>query len=303
MGRRIPRLEVIEAFIEAAHAPTFRIAAERCALSPAAFSRRIQAFRDFVGREVFDREPGGMRLTQAGQECVARLEPLHRAMTEAARDLGATARCGRITVSLSHSLAVSWLFPRLDRFRARCPGVEVAIQTTRTAEAIRLGEADLGICASDVEVGGLNTQRLLDIDVTPVGSPKVAEAFRSGRAQLKDFPLLSPIHAPDMWRWWAETSGVDIGPLPASTTFDMAYALYEAAAAGWGLAPGMSATVDAHLLSGRLQPLGLPSARYPGYYSLVAKPSRMRAPAAAAFWSWLSEEANAARREPQTGLA
>jgi LysR family transcriptional regulator, glycine cleavage system transcriptional activator len=43
MTRRTPKMEAIEAFIEAARAPNFRTAAERCALSPAAFSRRIQA--------------------------------------------------------------------------------------------------------------------------------------------------------------------------------------------------------------------------------------------------------------------
>ena len=55
MSKRIARLQVIEAFIEAAGAPTFPIAAERCALSPPAFSRRIQAFTAFVGDNVFER--------------------------------------------------------------------------------------------------------------------------------------------------------------------------------------------------------------------------------------------------------
>src|ERR1700752_1596214 len=154
MTRRIPRLEVIEAFIEAAGAPSFRIAAERCALSPAAFSRRIQSFRAFVGREVFDRGPGGMQLTDAGRECLDALEPTYRAMTQAALELGVTPRSGRVTFSLSHSLAVSWLVPRLSPVRARWPDIEVAIQTTRSAEAIRAGEADLGVCASDVDMAG-----------------------------------------------------------------------------------------------------------------------------------------------------
>jgi len=294
MTRRIPRLEVIEAFIEAARAPSFRVAAERCALSPAAFSRRIQAFRAFVGREVFDREPGGMRLTEAGRECLKALEPTYRAMAQAALELGAAPLSGKITVSLSHSLAVAWLFPRLARFRARRPDIDVAIQTTRSAEAIRSGEADMGVCASDVDVTGLHAEHLLDIDVAPVASPEIAAEFRSGRARLQDYRLFSPIHAPDIWRWWAEAVGADCGPLPRADTYDMAYALYEAAAAGWGIAPGMSATVESHLSSGRLVRLGLPSARYPGGYQLVARSSRLRSAPVAAFRAWLTEEAQAA---------
>jgi DNA-binding transcriptional LysR family regulator len=301
MTRRIPRLEVIEAFIEAAGAPSFRIAAERCALSPAAFSRRIQAFRAFVGREVFDRRPGGMRLTPAGQECLDMLEPIYRSMTQAALELGGRRTAEKVTLSLSHSLAMSWLIPRLERFRERCPNIEVAIQTTRTAEAIRSGDADLGVCASDVDAVGLRTEHLLDVHVAPVAAPELAAAFREGRIDLAGQRLLAPVQAPGMWSWWGEATGANGRPFQASDTFDMAYALYEAAAAGWGVASGMGVTVASHLKTGRLVSLGLPSARWPGGYRLVARSSRMRAPAVAAMWSWLAEEASAGRRA--TGLA
>lgn len=301
MTRRIPRLEVIEAFIEAARAPSFRIAAERCALSPAAFSRRIQAFRLFVGREVFDRQPGGMRLTSAGQECLDALEPIYRSMTEAALELGGRRSAEKVTLSLSHSLAVSWLIPRLDRFRARCPGLELAIQTTRTAEAVRAGDADLGVCASNVDATGLRTEHLLDVHVAPVASPEVAQAFREGRVDLAGQRLLAPVHAPGMWTWWGEATGANGRPFKTTDTFDMAYTLYEAAAAGWGVAAGMGVTVASHLRTGRLVSLGLPSARYPGDYRLVGRSSRMRQPAVAALWRWLADEARAGH--PATGLA
>lgn len=292
----MPRLEVIEAFIEAAHAPSFRIAAERCALSPAAFSRRIQAFRDFAGREVFDRTPRGVLLTDAGRECLAVLEPTYRAMMEAARDLGAMGRPARVTISLSHSLAVAWLIPRLERFRLRAPQIEIAIQTTRSAESIRSGAADLGICATDIDVAGLHAEHLLDIDITPVACPEMADEIRAGRRRLSDHRLLTAVQDPAMWSWWADKVGADGRPLPRAETFDMANALYEAAATGWGVATGMSVTVTPHLQSGRLVSLGLPAARYPGAYRLVAKASRMRSAPVAAFWRWLAEEGRLQRR-------
>ena len=301
MTRRLPRLEVIEAFIEAARAPSFRIAAERCALSPAAFSRRIQAFRDFVGHEVFDRQPGGMRLTVAGQDCLATLEPIYRSMAQAALELGARRAGEKVTLSLSHSLAVSWLIPRLERFRARCPNIEVAIQTTRTAEAIRAGHADLGVCASDIDAEGLHTEHLLDVHVAPVASPELAAAFRDGRIELCRQRLLAPAQAPGIWSWWSEATGANGRPFQASETFDMAYALYEAAATGWGVAAGMGVTVATHLKTGRLVSLGLPSAHYPGGYRLVGRANRLRAPAVASLWRWLAEEAQSGRRA--SGLA
>lgn len=293
MTRRIPRLEVIEAFIEAARAPSFRIAAERCALSPAAFSRRIQAFRLFVGREVFDRTPAGMRLTAAGHECLDTLEPIYRSMTQAALELGARRVAEKVTLSCPHSLAVAWLFPRLDRFREAHPGLDVTIQTERTAEAVRTGDADLGVCAQSVDASGLHTEHLLDIHIEPMAAPEVAGRFCG---DLNRQRLFAPIHAPDIWSWWAGAVGVDWRPERDAQTFDMAYALYEAAASGWGLAPGMSATVAGHLKSGRLVSLGLPSAQYPGGYRLVGRASRMRAPAVAAMWRWMADEGRSERR-------
>jgi len=296
MTRRLPRLEVIEAFIEAARAPSFRIAAERCALSPAAFSRRIQAFRQFVGREVFERTPGGMRLTDAGRECLETLEPIYRTMTDAALELGARRTAEKVTLSLSHSLAMAWLMPRLERFRARWPDVEVVIRSTRSAEAVRAGDADLGICATDVDATGLHAEHLLDLYVAPVASPDVAAAFRAGDGALRGHRLLAPIHAPEIWSWWSEAVDAPERPLQTTQTFDMAYALYEAAAEGWGVAAGIGVTVASHLRSGRLVSLGLPAARYPGTYRLVGRASRMRMPAVAAMWRWLAEEGRTERR-------
>lgn len=295
MSRRIPRLEVIEAFVQAARAPSFRIAAERCALSPAAFSRRMQAFTAFVGEDVFERHPGGMRLTDVGRECLATLEPTYRAMLDAARALEAKAEARTITVSLSHSLAVGWLMPRIERFHDAHPRIEVAMLTTRTAEAVRAGTADLGLCATDVDTAGLHVEHLLDVSVTPMASPEIAAAFRAGQGRLADHRLLTFTQHPDLWAWWARQAGLDDHGLPRARIFDMAQALYEAAAAGWGLAPGIDVIAKSYLDSGRLVELGLPTVHYPGGYRLVARPSRMRASQAEPFRAWLRAEAG---REP-----
>jgi DNA-binding transcriptional LysR family regulator len=291
-------MEVIEAFIEAAGAPNFRIAAERCSLSPAAFSRRIQAFTQFVGREVFERHSGRTRLTEAGQECFAVLEPRYRGMKRAALEIGAANSSPRVAISLSHSLAVGWLIPRLDRFRARCADVDVTIMTVRTAEAIRLGDADLGLCAMDVDVSGLHVEHLLDVRVTPVACPRIAREFRAGNGDLAKHSLLGMTRPPDVWSWWSgEVGGNGGAPLQANASFDVLHAAYEAAAAGLGIAPGVDVAVQPHLDSGRLVDLGMPWARYPGGYRLVTTSNRMRAPAVRAVWSWLMEETAASRQQ------
>ncbi len=305
MSRRIPRLEVIEAFVQAARAPSFRIAAERCALSPAAFSRRMQAFTAFVGEDVFERHPGGMRLTDVGRECLETLEPTYRAMLDAARALEGKPAARTITVSLSHSLAVGWLIPRIERFHETHPHIDVSIVTTRTAEAVRTGAADLGLCATDVDTTGLHAEHLLDVNVTPMASPEIAAAFRAGDGRLADHRLLTFVQHPDLWNWWAQRAGLDHESLPPARIFDMAQALYEAAAAGWGLAPGIDVIAKGYLDSGRLVTLGLPTIHYPGGYRLVARSSRVQASKVEPFKAWLRAEARQepARRPPVLAVA
>jgi LysR family glycine cleavage system transcriptional activator len=139
--------------------------------------------------------------------------------------------------SLSHSLAVGWLIPRLDRFRARFADVDVEILTVRTAEAIRLGDADLGVCAMDVDVSGLHAEHLLDVRVTPVACPRIASEFRAGNGSLAKHPLLGMTRHPGLWSWWAGEVGANHDArLHAKAGFDALHAAHEAAAAGLDLA-------------------------------------------------------------------
>lgn len=287
MRRSLPRLEQIEAFIEAARAPSFRVAAERCALSPAAFSRRIQALSDHVGVRLFDRTAGGARLTEAGRRCFDELSPGYLELRRAAEAIGRQ-QAGNVTISLSHSLAVGWLIPRLEAFRALHPDIDVAIKTHRGADPIRRGEADLGLCFTDIDLTGLTHMPLLDVSATPVASPALA-------AQLADRPietqrLLSLTQPTDLWGWWAAATGREATRGPV-TRFELIHATYESASEGLGVAMGASPTVWPYLTSGRLQRIGLPVARFPGGYRLAAAADRKRRRPVAAMWQWLEAEA------------
>jgi LysR family glycine cleavage system transcriptional activator len=77
MRRRLPPLDNIEAFVAAAASPSFRVAAESLALSPAAFSRRIQSLSEHVGVKLFERCGSGARLTEAGRRCLELVEPAY----------------------------------------------------------------------------------------------------------------------------------------------------------------------------------------------------------------------------------
>lgn len=289
MQRRLPPLENIQAFIEAARGPNFRAAAERCAISPAAFSRRLQALAAQFDRVLFERTPDGLQLTEAGARCLRELEPAYLELRRAARAaVGDDLEQTEVRLSLSHSLAVGWLIPRLGGLRDVAPDIQLSFDTIRDDSALRRGAVDLAICFSDTDVSGLSSRSLINVSGAPVASPQVAARFRAN-PDLSAFPRLAVSVPVNIWDWWTDQAGLT--RLSATTRFDVMQAAYEAATQGMGVVLGALPTVQPYLDDGRLVELGLPWLKYPGEYRLAATSGGRRRRAVAQVWSWLESQA------------
>lgn len=288
--RRLPPVEQIEAFVLAARAPNLRVAAEQLALSPSALTRRIQAFASYVGHDLFERCARGVRLTEAGRKCLENLEPALLGLREAAVFVGGYGEeeC-EVKISISHSLAVSWLYPRLTAFRDEHPKIDLVVKIERSAAQVRNGDVDLGICHCDVDVANLWTRPLLEIAATPVAAPEIVAAFSAGERRLEDLALLVSAQSTDAWSEWARATCYP-SPLAATTEFDLLHGMYEAAAHGLGVALGASPTVAPHLEAGRLAPLGLGVAHFTKGYRLVSTESRLRLPHVDVAYRWFLAE-------------
>ncbi|CAN5391549.1 LysR substrate-binding domain-containing protein [soil metagenome] len=289
MHRRLPPLENIQAFIEAARGPNFRAAAERCAISPAAFSRRLQALASRFDRVLFERTADGLRLTEAGARCLRELEPAYQELRRAARAaVGDDVEQTDVRLSLSHSLAVGWLIPRLGDFNDAAPDIRLSFDTIRDGSSLRRGTVDLALCFSDTDFSGLSSRALITVSGTPVASPEVAARFRTN-PDLSAFPRLAVSVPVNIWDWWTDQAGLT--RLAATTRFDVTQAAYEAAAQGIGIVLGALPTVQPYLDDGRLVELGLPWLKYPGEYRLAATRAGRRRRPVAAVWSWLETQA------------
>jgi len=296
MRRRLPPMEQIEAFIEAARAPTFREAAERCALSPAAFSRRVQALATSLQRELFERHSRGRRLTEAGLRTLEELEPAYLELRRVASVMiDDEPSEHRVRLSVAHALAVGWLVRRMRQFEEAHPNIELAIRTHRDASAVRRGACDMGLFFMDVETSGLLTQPIMHAAIMPVASPRMVDAFRAENSDLNRFPLLSLLGWPDLWRWWGSAVGYEVSSEP-KYTFDMAHIMFEAACRGAGIAMGATPLISPYLEAGTLVKLDLPIMRVPDAYRLASSPKRRKRPAVVAVWEWLLAEA---RTEPE----
>jgi len=292
MRRQAPPLEAIEAFIVATRAPSFRAAADRLALSPSAFTRRIQALESFVGTPLFCRDGGSASLTAAGERYRCDVEPAVDAIRRATVDLRAARAGGTIRVMTSQAFAAGWLLPNLPSFVAGAGNIRVEIDSRRDIAALRQGLADIAIITGRGEETGLPHEPLVELQGRLVAAPQMADGRPPPRtlADLPRYPRLGVLHFEPLWDTWLDNVGYDGPDLTEPTNYESQLLVYEAAAAGLGVALAAPLLVDRLLRERRLLPCTDHAASLGVSYVIIYADSAVRRRRdIRAFANWLRE--------------
>ncbi len=292
MGRRLPPLNALRAFEAAARHLSFTKAAEELGITPSAISHQLRGLEAHLGVRLFRRASRSLMLTDEGQSYLPALRDAFDAIHAATSRLATRTAAGPVTVSLLSSFAVRWLIPRLRRFQASHPEIEVRLSTTARPVDFRREDIDCAIRHGRGQWPGLAADLLLAEDLFPVCGPKLHEGRRPLKAphDLAHHSLLHIATRRDDWRVWLNAVGIaDVDPErgPVFETSDLAL---RAAAEGLGVAIASSALVEDDLEKGRLvAPFDVRLPTDSGYYFVVPE-DRREQPKIAAFRAWLLEE-------------
>lgn len=154
-------------FVSAARRGTFTRAAQENHVSQPSLSQAVANLEREVGARLFARQGRSVALTDAGEALLPHAERM-LAEAEAARRavqevLGLER--GRLAVWTLPTPGQQLLPPLLARFRRAHPRIEVGVRETAparaVAEAVRQGEADLGVVHLPYEVEGLAEKEIL----------------------------------------------------------------------------------------------------------------------------------------------
>lgn len=143
-------LTEIEAFVKIAECGSFTRAASLLHISQPAISRRIELLERDLEAPLFERLPGGARLTAGGEVFLPFAQRILADVRDgmaAVRDLKSGDR-GSLSLAIVGTLASTTLLRRLTSFRADYPGIRMALRTANSNEVSRLvrtGEAQLGL--------------------------------------------------------------------------------------------------------------------------------------------------------------
>lgn len=288
MNRRLPSLTALRAFEAAARHESFSKAAEELHVTHAAISRQIRELETDLKLRLFRRTGRGVKLTEAGDAYARKITRAFDRISEATREL-ATARDRRdLLISVEVGLASAWLVPRLGRFQARHPDIDIVLDATDALIDFRSAQAEIGIRCGTGRYPGLKAEEIVRLVAFPVAAPALVRTLKL--RQPDDLARATLLHQ-DSKRWWGNYLAhvgvsqalADAGPMLPS------YNAVEAAIGGQGVALGDNVIAAAALLDGRLvRPFPTIDAEVAYYF--VSPDGRRESDAARSFKEWLYEE-------------
>ena len=297
--RRLPPLNALRAFEAAARHMNFTRAADELSVTPGAVSQQIQNLEDFIGAALFRRTPRGLLLTDAAQTALPALREAFDRLGEAASLLTAAVDGRRVTVSAAPSFAAKWLVPRLGRFEAAKPEVDVWLTAGMELVDFQAGEVDVAIRYGSGHYPGLEVTRLMSETVVPVCAPSLLSerpltepSDLAGHILLHDGSPDADDSCPD-WAMWLAARGVKGVDGARGPRFNQSSLVIEAAMNGRGVALAKRALAQADIDAGRLvSPFDISTAVDFAYYVVHPK-AKGRLGQVRAFTAWLKTEAEA----------
>jgi LysR family transcriptional regulator, glycine cleavage system transcriptional activator len=296
----MPPLTSLRAFEAAARHLSLTKAAQELNVTAGALSHQICGLEEFIGVDLFERHVRSIALTPAGKLLYPGLQTGFTQIREAVLSLRNASDNRVLVVSTPPGLTSKWLAPRLYRFAAAYPQIDVRISSSLTNANFATDGVDIAVRHLPIDPSpdpALVTEKLVELSFVPVCSPRLIETHGSldkpdvlARAPLIHDDTLA--HRADVPTWadWFAAARVDGVDLSRGLRFNSSDHALDAAGEGAGvlLAHDLLAYDDLH--TGRLVipvSLALHSGRA---YHLVRARRRRETPQMQAFRNWIRQE-------------
>jgi LysR family glycine cleavage system transcriptional activator len=262
MSRSIRGFGALPSFAAAARFQSFTQAAAELGVTQAAVSHQIRELEEQLAVKLFHRTGRAVRLTASGEILKKAVDGAFEEIAQAMNQLKPTKPSLRVTSA--PSFASKWLVPRLDRFLAQVPDVDVFIDIqTRISELSNRGH-HLAIIFGAGNFPSHQIDRLGDEYVVPVCSPALVKGTRPQskpkggnpkellRHTLLDVDWHSQGAAWPNWETWLDAANLKNLPHGRIVRFVHSALAIQAAIDGQGIALGDSTLIADDLEAGRL---------------------------------------------------
>jgi len=264
--KRLPSLNALQVFDVVARHGSFTRAAGHLCLTQGAVSRQILALESFYQFPLFKRTPKGLTLTAEGElllptvrESFARIEEVSMRLSRRRTELALKVP----------TCMMQWMLPRIMRFQAEHPELQVQITTTWEHHVdFRMEPFDAAVIYAPGASPDMHAIPLFEERLTPVCAPSLLD--RQPLASLGDLArhtLLHPTRDHRDWKRWLEHAGAPHVDSTRGLSFETLDLATHAAIDGYGVAIGDRTLVDESVAAHRLvMPFDISLPTGMGYY-------------------------------------
>jgi LysR family glycine cleavage system transcriptional activator len=281
----------LRVFVSVAQHLNFTRAADALGVSASAASLQIRALEEYLARRLFRRNGRQVHLTNEGSTLLPRVQHALEELERAVDDVRLDRVAGPLRVTTLPSFLQLWLLPRMARFRADHPEVDLHIHTS--TDAVDFVQEDFQL-AIRFGVGGwpsLWAEKIFDEWLLPVCSPALYAKYGVVRTadDLKRYPLAHSVSEP--WTAWLFDGRADqyAGGFRGAV-FEDSEAVVRMAIHGAGLALARWTLVADEIHFGRLIAAGR-AVKYDRSYWFVCPARAQDLRGARTFMDWIRAEA------------
>ncbi|HEV7311431.1 LysR substrate-binding domain-containing protein [Sphingopyxis sp.] len=249
---KLPPLAAIRTFEAAGRLQNFSRAAEELGLTQAAVSYQIRQLEDRLGRALFVREKGRVRLSETGQRLLPAISNAFATMGDAFAALGSD-EADVLTINAATSFGGAWLSARIGSFQLQYPELAVRMAMSNDLVDFDASNVDVAIRIGKGVWPGLRADFLMRQYLAPIASPAFIEEHDIREpADLLRVQRLAPNDS--WWADWFALAGVATPPVPSRRGIELDSQLQEANAvqAGFGVAMMTPLYWQGELASGRM---------------------------------------------------
>lgn len=278
-------MAALRAFTAYADRGDVQSAGDALNVSHAAISQQLRALEDHLGVSLLDRSGRALSLTLEGRALAEISLQGFEAIAQIVGEITGAEAERPVHISTTNSFAANWLMPRLARFRAAHPKIDLVIAPHPERMDPKPGGVDLAIRYGNGPWPGLESELLLDAPVVGVASPDLVGPKPCKTAQdLAKYTWFEELGTHEATGWLR-----DHGVKPEGGTVTVPGNLaVDAARAGEGVTITTSTAVETDLASGAL--ICLFEGRKTSGYHLIVRPGVHR-PALRKLIAWLRIEA------------
>ena len=248
----LPHLAFFRGFEAAARTLSFTKAGEELFITQSAVSRQIKTLEDNLGLKLFERRPRSLTLTEDGQALYRIATDVLDRLQSATDQLRAETRARQLSITTTTGFASLWLIPRLSRFTALHPDIDVRISATTDTLNLERSLIDLAIRYCKPETAPEGAVRLFGDEMIPVCSRALLRDKTRPLKRPQDLAHHTLLHfdyagAETMymdWGTWLTALGIAELKSAGALHFSQYEQMIQAAISGQGVALGRQALVS-----------------------------------------------------------